>query len=87
VIKDSLASHEKFRLKYGLNFPLLSDAELAAHKAYGAWGKKTLYGREFMGTIRSTFLIDRQGKLARVWPKVSIDGHVDEVLGALAALS
>ncbi|MDQ3264296.1 MAG: peroxiredoxin [Myxococcota bacterium] len=87
VSRDSLASHEKFRTKYKLNFPLLSDQGMEAHRAYGTWGTKSLYGREFEGTIRSTFLIDRQGKVARVWPKVSVTGHVDEVLSAIEALA
>lgn len=87
ISRDSLASHEKFRSKFQLNFPLLSDQSLEAHRAYGTWGAKSLYGRQFDGTIRSTFLIDRQGKIARVWPKVSVTGHVDEVVSAIEALA
>lgn len=86
VSTDSVVSHQKFREKYSLNFPLLADTERTAHRAYGTWGKKSLYGREFEGTIRSTFLIDRQGKIARAWPKVSVGGHVDEVIAAIEAL-
>lgn len=86
VSRDSLESHARFKDKYQLNFPLLSDPELTAHRAYGAWGKKTLYGRVFDGTLRSTFLIDADGKIARVWPRVSVKGHADEVLAELAAL-
>lgn len=87
VSRDSLASHARFKDKYQLNFPLLSDPELTAHTAYGTWGKKSLYGRVFDGTIRSTFLIDKEGRISRVWPKVSITGHVDEVLNAVSELS
>lgn len=86
VSKDSVASHVKFKAKHGLNFTLLSDEELTMHKAYGAWGTKLMYGKPTTGTIRSTFLIDAQGNLARVWPKVRVEGHVDEVLAALEAL-
>jgi thioredoxin-dependent peroxiredoxin len=86
VSKDPIAKHEKFKAKHDLNFVLLSDAEGAAHEAYGTWGDKVLYGRKFQGTIRSTFLIDGKGKVARVWPKVKVKGHVDEVLAAVQAL-
>ena len=86
VSRDSLASHGKFRNKYSLNFPLLSDDGLVAHRAYGAWGQKNMYGKMVEGTIRSTFLIDKSGNLAAVWPKVRVEGHVDEVVRALAGL-
>lgn len=86
VSRDTLKSHEKFATKFSLNFPLLSDADLTAHRAYGAWGKKVMYGKEVEGTIRSTFLIDGKGVLRAAWPKVKVDGHVDEVLRALEAL-
>jgi peroxiredoxin Q/BCP len=86
VSRDSLKSHEKFKAKYNLNFTLLSDPDLTVHKAYGAWGKKVMYGKEVEGTIRSTFLIDGKGVLRQAWPKVKVDGHVDAVLAALAAL-
>jgi thioredoxin-dependent peroxiredoxin len=86
VSKDPIAKHEKFRAKHGLNFVLLSDEEGAMHEAFGTWGDKVLYGRKFQGTIRSTFLIDGAGKVARVWPKVKVKGHVDEVLAALKEL-
>ncbi len=84
VSKDSLASHDKFRDKYRLNFTLLSDADRAVHEAYGAWGKKTLYGKVTEGVIRSTFLIDEKGTVERAWYNVKAKGHVDQVLGALA---
>jgi len=86
VSRDTIASHAKFRAKYSLTFPLLSDADLAVHAAYGAWGKKVMYGKEVEGTIRSTFLIDGKGVLRAAWSKVKVDGHVDAVLTALAAL-
>lgn len=87
VSKDSLKSHEKFRVKHDLNFVLLSDEDLTIHEKYGAWGEKNMYGKKVMGCIRSTFLIDGDGKLAKVWSKVRVKGHVDQVLDALEALS
>ena len=86
VSRDDLRSHERFAKKHGLNFPLLADPDLVAHHAYGAWGTKTMYGKQVQGTIRSTFLIDARGILRAAWPKVRVDGHVEEVLGALEAL-
>jgi len=86
VSRDSLKSHEKFRAAQSLNFPLLSDPDLVAHAAYGAWGKKVMYGKEVEGTIRSTFLVDKSGKIAAAWPKVSVKGHVTQVLEAIAKL-
>ena len=86
VSKDSLKSHEKFKQKYNLNFPLLSDENLDVHKKYGAWGEKLMYGKPTLGVIRSTYLIDREGRVARAWPKVRVEGHVDEVLQELERL-
>jgi len=86
VSKASLASHDKFRDKHDLNFTLLSDPDLGAHKAYVAWGEKTMYGKKTQGVIRSTFLIDEKGKLAKVWRHVKAKGHVDKVLEALEEL-
>ena len=83
VSKDSIKSHCKFRDKYAINFPLLSDPELEAHKAYDAYGEKTLYGKKSMGTIRSTFVIDPKGKIVRAFRSVKVDGHVDAVLAAI----
>ena len=85
VSKDSIKSHCKFRDKYALNFPLLSDPELTAHEAYGAYGEKVMYGKKIMGTIRSTFVIDPKGKIVRAFRKVKVDGHVDAVLEAIKA--
>lgn len=83
VSRDSLASHCKFRDKFGLEFPLLSDPDHEVLEAYGAWGEKTLYGKKSLGIIRSTVIIDEQGKVARVFPKVKVNGHVEAVLEAL----
>lgn len=86
VSKDSIASHCKFRDKYKLNFPLLTDEDGKVMEAYGAWGDKVMYGKKMKGIIRSTVLIDKNGKVARHWPKVSVKGHVDEVVEAVKAL-
>jgi len=83
VSRDGLSSHAKFRDKYHLNFPLLADVDGRVTEAYGVWKKKNLYGRESWGIERTTFLIDAKGRIARVWPKVKVEGHVDEVLAAL----
>ncbi len=86
ISKDTTDSHARFRQKYSLNFPLLSDPELTTHKAYGAWGDKLMYGKPTVGVIRSTFLVGKDGRIARAWPKVKVDGHVDDVLRALDSL-
>ena len=86
VSKDSIASHTKFRDKLKLNFALLSDPDGKMIDAYGAWGDKNMYGKKMKGIIRSTVLIDGEGKVAAVWPKVSVKGHVDAVLEAAKAL-
>ncbi len=83
VSRDDASSHAKFRDKYHLNFPLLSDDQGRVTEAYGVWKKKNLYGREHFGIERTTFLIDEAGKIARIWPKVHVEGHTDEVLAAL----
>ena|ERR1017187_7983916 len=83
VSKDSVKTHAGFREKMGINFPLLSDPELEAHRAYGAWGEKTMYGKKTQGVIRSTFLIAPDGKMVRAWHGVKVDGHVDKVIAAL----
>ncbi len=82
VSKDSVASHCKFRDKYGLSIPLLSDPDLSLHKAFGAYGEKTMYGKKVTGVIRSTFVV-RDGKVVRVFPNVKVDGHADQVLAFL----
>ena len=86
VSGDSLASHEKFKSKYKLNFPLLSDPDRAVAKKYGAWGEKVLYGKKTVGMIRSTFVIDGEGVVRKVFPRVKVDGHAEKVLEAVAAL-
>jgi peroxiredoxin Q/BCP len=83
VSRDGAGSHAKFRTKYDLNFPLLSDESGAVTEAYGVWKLKNLYGRESWGIERTTFLIDEGGRIARIWPKVKVDGHTEEVLAAL----
>ena len=86
VSKDSVKSHDGFKAKYELPFTLLSDPDKTLHAAYGAWGTKMMYGKEVEGTIRSTFLVDKKGRIAAAWPSVKVKGHVDEVLAAIAAL-
>jgi peroxiredoxin Q/BCP len=83
VSKDTLDSHNRFRGKHGLPFTLLTDADNAVAKSYGAYGEKMMYGKRILGTIRSTFLIDAEGKVVRVWSPVKVAGHVDSVLAAL----
>jgi peroxiredoxin Q/BCP len=85
VSKDSLESHRKFINKYSLNFDLLSDEDLKAHKLYDTWKLKNLYGRDYWGTERSTFVIDPRGRIKKIFRKVKVDGHETEVLEALAA--
>lgn len=83
VSKDSIATHEKFREKEKLTFDLLTDADNTIAKAYGAYGEKMMYGKKILGTIRSTFLIGANGKIAAVWSPVKVKGHVDAVLTAI----
>lgn len=80
VSKDSLASHGRFRTKYGLPFDLLSDEDNAVARAYGAFGEKNMYGKKVLGTIRSTYLVDETGRIDAVWSPVKVDGHVERVL-------
>lgn len=86
VSKDSVASHEKFVTKQNLTVPLVSDEHGTACEDYGVWKEKNMYGKTYMGIERSTFLIDADGKIARVWRKVKVPGHVEEVLEAVRAL-
>ena len=83
ISADTAAKHQKFREKYGLKFPLLTDADHTVGEAYGAWGEKTLYGKKSIGVIRSTFLIDADGTVARPWYHVKADGHAAKVLEEL----
>ncbi|MEI8135163.1 MAG: thioredoxin-dependent thiol peroxidase [bacterium] len=80
---DNEKSHQKFKTKYELPFPLIADTEKVIANAYGVWQEKSMYGRKYMGIVRSTFVIDEKGKLIAVFPKVKVAGHVDEVLGVL----
>jgi peroxiredoxin Q/BCP len=86
VSPDSSASHAKFRDKYTLNFPLLADESHEIAEKFGAWREKNMYGKKSMGVQRSTYLIDAQGKIVKVWKKVSVDGHDADVLQALRDL-
>ena len=86
VSADSLASHEKFRDQHKLNFPLLSDADHKVAEKFGALREKVLYGKKSIGMQRSTYLIDADGKVAKVWKKVNVDGHDDQVIAALKEL-
>jgi len=87
VSTDSLKSHEKFADKFELPFPLLSDETHEVAGKYGVWVEKKQYGRTYMGLQRTTFLIDKQGKIAAIWPKVSVDGHAVEVAARVRELS
>jgi len=86
VSPDSVASHEKFGKEQRLNFPLLSDPDKKVAKKYGAFGEKVMYGKKVQGMIRSTFVIDADGVVRKVFPRVKVDGHAEAVLEALKAL-
>ncbi|MGQ9506065.1 MAG: thioredoxin-dependent thiol peroxidase [Thermogutta sp.] len=86
ISPDTSESHKKFREKYNLNFPLLADVDHAVAEAYGAWREKVRFGKKSMGIQRSTFLIDSQGVVRKVWKNVQVDGHDSQVLTALRAL-
>jgi peroxiredoxin Q/BCP len=86
VSADAVEKQDKFKRKYDLKIALGSDPAHEMLEAYGAWGEKSFYGRKFMGVIRKTFLIDERGRLAHVWPKVSVDGHAEQVLLAAKSL-
>jgi peroxiredoxin Q/BCP len=86
VSRDSLKSHEKFSQKYNLTFPLLADEDGAVCAAYGVWVEKSMYGRKYMGIERTTFLIDQKGVIAKIWPKVKVPGHAEDVLKSVKAL-
>ena len=87
VSKDNLKSHDKFRDKYKIKFNLLADQELKVLKKYKVWGKKNFMGREFMGILRTTFLIDKKGKIIKIWENVKVKDHAKEVLETLKNLS
>ena len=84
VSKDNAASHQRFREKFSLPFTLISDPDRDVIERYGAWGEKTALGKTYMGIIRSTYLIDPDGRIARAWPTVKADGHANAVLDAIA---
>jgi peroxiredoxin Q/BCP len=86
VSADAVAAQGAFKKKHSLKVPLISDEKREMIKDYGAWGERSMYGRKFMGIIRSTVLIGPDGRVARVWPKVKVDGHAEEVLEAAQAL-
>jgi thioredoxin-dependent peroxiredoxin len=86
ISPDNPASHRKFQDKYDLGVHLLADEERKAAEAYGVWVEKSMYGRKYMGIERSTFLIDSAGKIARIWRKVKVPGHAEEVLEAVRTL-
>ncbi|HTT86281.1 MAG TPA: thioredoxin-dependent thiol peroxidase [Acidimicrobiales bacterium] len=85
ISPDAPATHVRFRTKYGLKFPLLSDPAHTVMERYGAWGEKTLYGKKTTGVIRSTFLIGADGKVARAWYNVRADGHAEKVLAEIGS--
>ena len=85
VSGDDVASHERFTKKFGLTFPLLADPHMALAKAYGVYKQKSMYGRIYWGIERTTVIIDEQGRIAAIFPKVNVNGHVEAVLDALTA--
>jgi thioredoxin-dependent peroxiredoxin len=86
ISRDSVASHDKFKKKFKLPFPLASDEDGNVTEAYGVWVEKSMYGKKYMGIERATFLIDGKGVILDIWRKVKVDGHTDEVLKAAKAL-
>jgi peroxiredoxin Q/BCP len=86
VSADSVKAQDAFKAKHGLSVPLASDETHKMLHAYGVWGEKSMYGRKFMGITRATFLIGKDGRIARIWPKVKVDGHAEEVLAAAQEL-
>ena len=86
ISKDTIKSHDKFREKFKIKFDLLSDEEIKVLKKYKVWGKKKFMGREFMGIIRSTILIDKKGKVIKVWDNVKVKDHAKEVLETLQSI-
>jgi len=86
ISPDTTESHAKFRAKYGLSVDLAADPDRKAIDAYGVWIEKSMYGRKYMGVDRSTFLVDAKGRIARIWRKVRVPGHAEEVLAAVKAL-
>ena len=87
ISKDNLKSHDKFRDKYKIKFDLLADEELTVLKKYKVWGKKKFMGREFMGVLRTTFLIDKKGKIIKIWDNVKVKDHAKDVLETIKNIS
>lgn len=87
ISKDSVKKHAKFQDKYGIKFSLLSDEDGDVCERYGVWQEKSMYGKTYMGIQRATFLIDKTGKIAHIWPKVKVAGHTEEVLAELEKLN
>jgi peroxiredoxin Q/BCP len=87
VSPDTVKKHERFAAKHNLGIDLAADEALDTLKAYGVWGEKSMYGRTYMGVIRSTFLIDTEGRIARVWRDIKVKGHAEEVLEAVRAMA
>ncbi len=81
--KCSVKKHDKFKAKYSLNFPLASDENGNTCEDYGTWGEKSMFGKKYMGITRSTFLINEDGKIEKIWRKVKVDGHVEDVMSSL----
>ncbi|MBD1549316.1 thioredoxin-dependent thiol peroxidase [Roseibium aggregatum] len=86
ISPDTAAKHDKFKAKHNLTVRLAADPEKAVCEAFGVWVEKSMYGRKYMGVERSTFLVDAEGKIARIWPKVKVAGHAEAVLDAVKAL-
>ena len=86
VSADTVKAQESFRTKHKLSVPLISDETHSMLQAYGAWGEKSMYGRTFLGILRTTVLVDAKGRIARIWRRVKVDGHADEVLAAAQSL-
>lgn len=86
VSRDSVAKHDKFKIKYDLPFTLVSDEDGSICETYGVWVEKSMYGRKYMGIERATFLIDAKGRIGHIWRKVKIPGHVDAVLKAVEGI-
>lgn len=83
ISRDSVATHQTFKEKYSLNFPLGSDEDGSVCQAYGTWSEKSMFGKKYFGINRSTFLIDEQGVITHIWAKVSVSSHIKEILAAL----
>ena len=86
VSPDTVGSHKKFKQKYGLDFPLLADVDKQVCQSFGVWVQKSMFGKKYMGVQRATFIIGKDGKIKKAWPKVSVTGHAEEVLAALQQL-